>query len=118
MSGRSVTPSWLNPATGAVEAVPRHTEIANVLANKMLVMVDGRAVSGCLHLAVFIEGARVATGEASANCSCATGYEHILVGHTSINVTLNTYGHLFPDAFADVGEALDRLVRAAAARAS
>lgn len=32
------------------------------------------------------------------------------LGHTSINVTLNTYGHLFPDAFADVGEALDRLV--------
>jgi integrase len=40
------------------------------------------------------------------------------LGHTSINVTLNTYGHLFPDAFADVGEALDRLVRAEAARAS
>jgi integrase len=40
------------------------------------------------------------------------------LGHTSINVTLNTYGHLFPDAFADVGEALDRLVRAADARAS
>jgi integrase len=40
------------------------------------------------------------------------------LGHTSINVTLNTYGHLFPDAFADVGNALDRLVRAAAARAS
>lgn len=40
------------------------------------------------------------------------------LGHTSINVTLNTYGHLFPDAFADVGDALDRLVRAAAARAS
>ena len=33
------------------------------------------------------------------------------LGHTSINVTLNTYGHLFPDAFADVGDALDRLVR-------
>jgi integrase len=33
------------------------------------------------------------------------------LGHTSINVTLNTYGHLFPDAFNDVGEALDRLVR-------
>ncbi len=32
------------------------------------------------------------------------------LGHTSINVTLNTYGHLFPDAFADVGPALDRLV--------
>lgn len=26
---------WLNPATGAIEAVPRHTEIANVLANKI-----------------------------------------------------------------------------------
>jgi hypothetical protein len=26
---------WLNPATGAVEAVPRHTEIANVLAKKI-----------------------------------------------------------------------------------
>jgi hypothetical protein len=25
-------------------------------------------------------------------------------------VTLNTYGHLFPDAFADVGPALDHLV--------
>jgi integrase len=35
------------------------------------------------------------------------------LGHTSINVTLNTYGHLFPDAFADVGSALDRLVDAA-----
>lgn len=35
------------------------------------------------------------------------------LGHTSINVTLNTYGHLFPDAFADVGPALDRLVDAA-----
>jgi integrase len=40
------------------------------------------------------------------------------LGHTSINVTLNTYGHLFPDAFTDVGEALDQLVRATAARAS
>ena len=35
------------------------------------------------------------------------------LGHTSINVTLNTYGHLFPDAFADVGPALDRLVETA-----
>jgi mRNA interferase HicA len=26
---------WMNPATGAVEAIPRHTEIANVLANKI-----------------------------------------------------------------------------------
>ena len=40
------------------------------------------------------------------------------LGHTSINVTLNTYGHLFPDAFADVGEALDLLVRDADARVS
>jgi integrase len=35
------------------------------------------------------------------------------LGHTSINVTLNTYGHLFPDAFAEVGSALDRLVDSA-----
>jgi integrase len=35
------------------------------------------------------------------------------LGHTSINVTLNTYGHLFPDAFAEVGPALDRLVETA-----
>lgn len=40
------------------------------------------------------------------------------LGHTSINVTLNTYGHLFPDAFVDVGTALDRIVRGANARAS
>jgi integrase len=40
------------------------------------------------------------------------------LGHTSINVTLNTYGHLFPDAFADVGDSLDRIVRTAVARAS
>ncbi len=40
------------------------------------------------------------------------------LGHTSINVTLNTYGHLFPDAFADVGEALDRIVKTADALAS
>jgi len=26
---------WTNPANGAVEAVPRHTEIANVLARKI-----------------------------------------------------------------------------------
>ena len=26
---------WANPATGAVEAVPRHTEISNVLARKI-----------------------------------------------------------------------------------
>lgn len=40
------------------------------------------------------------------------------LGHTSINVTLNTYGHLFPDAFVDVGTALDRIVQGAEARAS
>jgi len=26
---------WTNPATGATEAVPRHTEIANLLAKKI-----------------------------------------------------------------------------------
>jgi mRNA interferase HicA len=26
---------WMNPATGAVEAIPRHTEIPNVLVNKI-----------------------------------------------------------------------------------
>ncbi len=26
---------WCNPATGAIEAVPRHTEIANKLASKI-----------------------------------------------------------------------------------
>jgi len=26
---------WINPVTGAVEAVPRHTEIADVLARKV-----------------------------------------------------------------------------------
>jgi mRNA interferase HicA len=26
---------WLNPATGAVEAVPRHTEIPDLLARKI-----------------------------------------------------------------------------------
>jgi mRNA interferase HicA len=26
---------WTNPTNGAVEAVPRHTEIANVLARKI-----------------------------------------------------------------------------------
>jgi integrase len=40
------------------------------------------------------------------------------LGHTSINVTLDTYGHLFPDAFADVGEVLDRLVHGHAERAA
>ncbi len=39
------------------------------------------------------------------------------LGHTSINVTLNTYGHLFPDAFVDVGPALDRLVETAGRKA-
>ena len=26
---------WCNPATGAVEAIPRHTEISNVLTRKI-----------------------------------------------------------------------------------
>ncbi|MFQ5915759.1 MAG: type II toxin-antitoxin system HicA family toxin [Nitrospinota bacterium] len=26
---------WVNPVTGAIEAVPRHTEISNVLARKI-----------------------------------------------------------------------------------
>jgi len=26
---------WCNPATGAVEAIPRHTEVSNVLARKI-----------------------------------------------------------------------------------
>jgi len=26
---------WINPATGAVEAVPRHTEISDLLARKI-----------------------------------------------------------------------------------
>lgn len=26
---------WINPATGAVEAVPRHTEISDILARKI-----------------------------------------------------------------------------------
>jgi hypothetical protein len=26
---------WINPRTGAVEAVPRHTEISNLLARKI-----------------------------------------------------------------------------------
>jgi mRNA interferase HicA len=26
---------WMKPATGAVEAIPRHTEIPNVLASKI-----------------------------------------------------------------------------------
>jgi hypothetical protein len=26
---------WTNPATGSVEAVPRHTEVPNVLARKI-----------------------------------------------------------------------------------
>jgi hypothetical protein len=26
---------WTNPATGAVEAVPRHTEVPNLLARKI-----------------------------------------------------------------------------------
>jgi hypothetical protein len=31
------------------------------------------------------------------------------LGHASITVTPNTHGDLVPDAFADVGPALDRL---------
>jgi integrase len=34
------------------------------------------------------------------------------MGHTSIAITLDLYGHLYPDAFADVGAQLDELVRA------
>ncbi|MEL7362016.1 MAG: type II toxin-antitoxin system HicA family toxin [Bacteroidota bacterium] len=26
---------WMNPRTGEVEAVPRHTEVANILARKI-----------------------------------------------------------------------------------
>jgi len=26
---------WTNPATGAIEAVPRHTEVSNILARKI-----------------------------------------------------------------------------------
>ena len=37
-------------------------------------------------------------------------YLQAQMGHSSIRVTLDLYGHLFPDAFADVGPALDRLV--------
>jgi integrase len=40
------------------------------------------------------------------------------LGHTSINVTLNTYGHLLPDAFADLGDSLDAVVRAHRSRES
>ena len=36
------------------------------------------------------------------------------LGHASIAVTLNTYGHLFPDAFADVAGALEGVLRVAA----
>lgn len=42
----------------------------------------------------------------------------VQLGHTSITVTLNTYGHLFPDAFEGVGLALDRLVRCSDTTAS
>jgi len=42
----------------------------------------------------------------------------VQLGHTSINVTLNTYGRLFPDAFEGVGGSLDRLVRAGAGSTS
>ena len=33
------------------------------------------------------------------------------MGHTSIAITLDLYGHLYPDAFTDVGAQLDELVR-------
>ncbi len=33
------------------------------------------------------------------------------MGHTSIAITLDLYGHLYPDAFTDVGTQLDELVR-------
>ncbi|MBF0555857.1 MAG: type II toxin-antitoxin system HicA family toxin [Nitrospirae bacterium] len=26
---------WMNPLTGAIEAIPRHNEISNMLANKI-----------------------------------------------------------------------------------
>jgi mRNA interferase HicA len=26
---------WLNPQTGAIEAIPRHTEVSNLLAEKI-----------------------------------------------------------------------------------
>lgn len=32
------------------------------------------------------------------------------MGHASIRVTLDLYGHLYPDAFTPVGKELDRLV--------
>lgn len=38
---------WVNPSTGAVEAVPRHTEIPDVLARKI-----------CKNLSVPVLGAR------------------------------------------------------------
>jgi mRNA interferase HicA len=36
---------WTNPATGAVEAIPRHTEIPNLLAQKI-----------CRHLSIPVIG--------------------------------------------------------------
>jgi integrase len=42
----------------------------------------------------------------------------VQLGETSINVTLNTYGYLLPDAFDGVGDALDRLVRVSTAPAN
>jgi predicted RNA binding protein YcfA (HicA-like mRNA interferase family) len=32
---------WINPATGAVEAIPRHSEIKEPLARKTLKMLTG-----------------------------------------------------------------------------
>ena len=31
---------WINPQTGAVEAVPRHKEVSNVLAKKICKMLS------------------------------------------------------------------------------
>ncbi len=36
---------------------------------------------------------------------------HAQMGHTTIAITLDLYGHLYPDPFVDVGAELDRLVR-------
>lgn len=33
---------WINPATGIVEAVPRHTEIKEFLAQKILKSLDAK----------------------------------------------------------------------------
>ncbi len=36
---------WMNPATGAVEAVPRHTEVSNQLEKKSAVVFPFQNVS-------------------------------------------------------------------------